>query len=101
MKELKGSDRKYLRKLAHSLDPIVYVGKQGITDALVAAVDDALSSHELVKLKFNDQKDQKKEILEQIEERTQSNVVGLVGNIATIYREHPDEEERKIRLPRD
>jgi RNA-binding protein len=101
MKPLKGSDRKYLRALAHSLDPVVYVGKQGLTDSLVSAVDEALNSRELIKLKFNDQKDRKKEILAEIESRTESHVVGLIGNIATLYREHPEEENRRIHLPED
>jgi len=99
MKDLKGSDRKYLRSLAHALDPLVYVGKQGVTDALIGAVNEALDSHELIKVKFNDHKDQKKELSAEIEQRTESNIVGLIGNVAILYREQPDEEKRRIRLP--
>jgi RNA-binding protein len=99
MKDLKGSDRKYLRSLAHSLDAVVYVGKQGVTDALIAAVQDALDSHELIKIKFNDHKEEKKELAAEIEQRTDSNIVGIIGNIVTLYRENPDEEKRAIRLP--
>lgn len=99
MKDLKGSDRKYLRGLAHALDPLVYVGKQGVTDALIGAVNEALDSHELIKVKFNDHKDEKKELSAEIEQRTESNVVGLIGNVAILYREQPDEEKRRIRLP--
>lgn len=99
MSELTGADRKYLRALAHSLEPIVYVGKNGVTDGLITAVEEALESHELIKIKFNDHKDEKKAIAADIESRTDSHVVGLIGNIATLYREHPDEEQRRIKLP--
>ncbi len=99
MRELSGADRKHLRALAHNLEPVVYVGKNGLSEGLIAAVDEALDSHELIKVKFNDHKDEKKTIATAIEERTDSHVVGLVGNVATFYREHPDEEKRRIRLP--
>lgn len=99
MRELNGADRKHLRALAHNLEPVVYVGKNGLSEGLIAAVNEALDSHELIKVKFNDHKDEKKAIAATIEERTASHVVGLVGNVATLYREHPDEEKRRIRLP--
>jgi RNA-binding protein len=99
MQELKGSDRKYLRGLAHSLEPTVYVGKLGLTDGLVSALDEALEANELIKIKFNDRKDEKKEIAAALEERTQSHVVGMIGNVVIVYRQNPDEEKRKIRLP--
>lgn len=100
MPELKGSDRQYLRSLAHSLEPVVFVGKQGLTDSLVNAVIEALDSHELVKIKFNDRKGEKKEIAAEIAQRTDGHVVGMVGNVATLYRQHPEEEKRRVRLPK-
>jgi RNA-binding protein len=99
MRELTGSDRKYLRSLAHSLEPVVFVGKQGLTETLVAALDQALESHELVKVKFNDHKDEKKEIAAALGEQTGSDIAGIIGNVAILYREQVDEEKRKIRLP--
>ena len=47
-----GSDRKYLRQLAHPLKPLVQIGSSGVTDALIAAVDTALRDHELIKIRF-------------------------------------------------
>lgn len=99
MRELSGAERKHLRALAHHVEPIVFVGKNGLTDGLIAAVDEALESHELIKIKFNDHKDEKKSIAAAIEERTESRVVGLIGNIATLYREHADEDKRRVKWP--
>lgn len=99
MNELTGAQRRYLRGLAHALRPHIMVGKAGVTDALVTALDDSLLAHELVKVKFNDFKDEKRELAETLRERTGSHLVGLLGNIATLYRPHPDQEQRGIVLP--
>ena len=96
---LKGADRKYLRGVAHHLKPIVRVGKQGVIDNLIATVDQALDAHELIKVKFVDFKEQRKELSLEIASRTQSELAGLVGNVAILYRQHPEEEKRKVRLP--
>ena len=58
---LKGSDRNYLRGLAHQLKPVVHVGKTGLTPNVLAAIDEALEHHELIKIRFQDFKDQKRE----------------------------------------
>ena len=54
--------KKYLRGLAHGLKPLVFVGQKGVTPALVDALNQALSDHELIKVKFIEfkEKDQKK-----------------------------------------
>lgn len=98
MHHLTSGQRQQLRSLAHHLDPIVYIGKQGLTDAVIQATHEALRDHELVKIKFNDYKDRKREITAQLVEATQSLEVGLLGNIATLYRQHPDPEQRTIEL---
>lgn len=99
MPTLKGSDRTYLRGLAHHLKPVIYVGKAGITDTFIQGVQQALDSHELIKVKFNELKEHKKTLAKEIEEKTRSEMVGLIGNIAILYRQHPDKERRKIQLP--
>lgn len=99
MTSIKGSDRDYLRSLAHHLKPLVFIGHQGLTDTIVSAVEENLTAHELVKVKFNDHKDEKKPLSEELARRTSSQFVGLVGNILTLYRPHPDEEKRRIQLP--
>ncbi|HOE71384.1 MAG TPA: ribosome assembly RNA-binding protein YhbY [Deltaproteobacteria bacterium] len=95
-KSLTGAQRKYLRGLAHSLRPVVQAGKNGITPELLRAVDEALEHHELIKVKFVDFKEEKKELTEEIAERTSSEAVGLIGNVAILYRRQPDEKKRKV-----
>jgi len=99
MKKLKGTDRKYLRALAQALKPLVHVGKSGVTDGLVASVQDALDQHELIKVRFLEFKDEKKALAAEIAQRAKCEQVGMIGHIAIYYREHPEAEKRRITLP--
>jgi RNA-binding protein len=98
METLKGSQRKNLRAQAHHLKPLVMIGAKGLTDQLLGSVDRALNDHELIKVKFGEFKEAKKEISEEIAKATRSELVGLIGNIAIFYRRHPDPEKRKIKI---
>ena len=64
MKTLTSSQRKFLRSRAHHLDPAVLVGKQGVTDTLVRAAQQSLEAHELIKIRFNEFKEEKRELAE-------------------------------------
>ncbi len=99
MKNLTGADRKYLKRLAHHLEPTVFIGRAGLTDSVTEAVNVALEANELVKVKFLEHKDEKHELSEAIATRTRSQVVGLVGHIATFFRYQEDDEKRSITLP--
>jgi RNA-binding protein len=99
MRKLKGFERTYLRGLAHSLRPVVQVGKSGLSGEVMASIDEALTARELIKIKFNEFKEEKKAISKEIEETTKSEMVGMIGNIAVFFREHQDEAKRRIRLP--
>jgi RNA-binding protein len=98
MDQLKGSQKKYLRSLAHHLKPVVMVGRNGVNENLITSVDVALKDHELIKVKFVEFKEEKKEISAQIAAATKSHVVGIIGNIAIFYRQHPQTELRKIKV---
>jgi RNA-binding protein len=50
--ELKGSQRRYLRGLANPLSSVIIIGKAGLTEAVSAAIDEALDNHELIKIRF-------------------------------------------------
>ena len=95
---LKGTQRKYLRGLAHKLKPVVYIGKQGLIPSVILAVDEALDAHELIKLRFIDfkEKDQKEDISAKIEKETSSECVGIIGHQSIFYREHRNPKKRKI-----
>lgn len=96
---LKGAQRKMLRSLAHPLKPVVLVGAKGLTEQLIGAVDAALNDHELIKVKFGEFKEEKKQLAERIATATHGEMVGIIGHIAIFYRSHPDPEKRKIHLP--
>lgn len=100
METLKGSQRKYLRAEAHHLKPLVIIGAKGVTEQLLGSVDLALTDHELIKVKFYEFKDAKKEISAEIAKVTKSELVGLIGNIAIFYRPCPQTEKRRIKLPK-
>ncbi|HOZ61293.1 MAG TPA: ribosome assembly RNA-binding protein YhbY [Smithellaceae bacterium] len=95
---MKGSAKKYLRAQAHHLKPVVIIGAKGVTDGLIASVDLALKDHELIKVKFGEFKEAKKEISGQIAQATKSELVGRVGNIAILYRQNPEPGKRKIKI---
>ena len=101
MTQLTGSQRKYLRGLAHSLKPVVSIGQKGITDAVLRTIDEALDAHELIKLQFLafKEKDQKKELIERIEVENKCEVAGTIGHMVILFRQHQDPEKRKIALP--
>ena len=98
MAELTTRQRRRLRALAHGLDPLVQVGKELVTDRLVAQLDRALAAHELVKVRFLDGKREKAELVADLAHRTGAVAAGTVGHVAILYRAHPEEEKRKIRL---
>ena len=98
MGALKGSDRRHLRGLANPLKTIVQVGEAGFTAGVVAATEHALQDHELIKVRITADREARREIAEQIESGTGSELVGLIGRVAIFYRAANDPENRKIRL---
>jgi len=96
MGELKGSQRKHLRGVAHSYKPLVQIGKEGLSASVLQAIDTAVEANELIKVKIAADRDDRQQIVPVIEERLNCECVGTVGRIAILYREHPDPEKRKI-----
>ena len=98
MNKLTSANRKYLRSLAHHIDPAVLIGKNGINNGVINSIEIALNSKELIKIKFRDFKDQKKNLSEDIERLTNSNIVGIIGNILILYRQSHYPDNIKIRI---
>ncbi len=101
MASISQSQRQFLRRLAHDLKPIVHIGKNGLSDSLFESAGIAIDTHELIKVKFNDLKDERRELAEELAGQLRAELVGVIGNIAIIYRRQPDAERRKIDLPRE
>jgi RNA-binding protein len=100
MLELQGFQRKYLRGLAHGLKPLVLVGREGLTESVLAVVSQTLLDHELIKVRFNDFKTEKKSICARIAQETDSELAGMVGHVAIFYRPNPDPDKRTIEVPK-
>jgi RNA-binding protein len=92
MEQLSASEKKKLKAEAHHLKPVVRIGHKGKTKTLIKAIDDALIAHELIKIQFLDFKEEKMELAQEIAEETDSAIVGMIGNVLTLYREKPEKE---------
>ena len=71
---------------AQRLKATLKVGKEGLSPQFLAALDDALKHHELVKVKFDNFKEQKKELAPQLAEKSGSQMVTRVGNVVVLFR---------------
>jgi RNA-binding protein len=98
---LTNPQKKYLKKLAHNLSPLIKIGQKGMTDSMIETIDNSLTLHELIKIKFSEFKEEKKELSEKVVEKTGCGLVGIIGNIAILYRQAPDPKNQQIRLPKE
>jgi RNA-binding protein len=99
MNNLSSSDRSFLRSQAHHLEPVVLIGKNGISDGTVEAVNKALEARELIKIKFREFKDNKQSISDEIAASANCHVVGMIGHTVILYRQNSDPEKQNICLP--
>ncbi len=93
------TQRNYLRKLANPLKATVLLGKQGLTPEVLTKVERELDAHELIKVRLLDYKDQKVALAEQIVTGTSAALVGIIGNVITLYRPPSDPTRSQIVLP--
>ena len=87
-----------LKALAHHLNPLIQIGKNGVTKGQIENIDKDLLHHELLKIKFNNYKAQKEELSRKIAIETGSEIVDIIGNTLIIYRAHPNPKERQIEI---
>ncbi|WP_085829732.1 ribosome assembly RNA-binding protein YhbY [Collinsella vaginalis] len=97
---LNGKQIRHLRSLAHHLNPVVFVGKADITDALVDQANQALEAHELIKCGVQDGSDlSAQEAAAELAERTGSDVVQVIGHRFSLYRLSDKKGIEHIQLP--
>ncbi len=95
---LTSKQRAYLRGLANPLEPIVQIGKVGVSENLVAEIDTALEARELIKVKIlNNSMEDPREASAEIAEKTGADVVQVIGGKFVLYRR--SEENPVIELP--
>ncbi|WP_115719391.1 ribosome assembly RNA-binding protein YhbY [Gallaecimonas mangrovi] len=96
--ELSPKQRQHLKALAHPLKPVVLLGNNGLTEGVLAEIDQALEHHELIKVKVpTKDRELKESIFETIAQQLSAAKVQMIGHIVIIYR---PAKEPVIRLPR-
>lgn len=96
MKPLTSAQRKRLRGLAHGLNPLVHLGKSGLTDATLAQIEKELADHELIKVRFLGGKQGKDALVAEMEQRLGCGAAGRVGHVAILYRPQADPDKRQV-----
>jgi RNA-binding protein len=91
MVSLTNAQIRALKAQAQRLKATLKVGKEGLSPQFLRALDELLNHHELVKVKFDEFKEQKKELAPQLAERSRSHLVTRVGNVVVLYRPKPIE----------
>lgn len=95
---LTGKQKRYLRSLAHHLQPIFQVGKGGTNDHLVRHIEDAIESRELIKVSvLNNCLDDPKEIGAEVAAASGAELVQVIGKTIVLYKESKD--NKQIELP--
>ena len=97
--ELTSKQRAQLRAIANSIDTIVQIGKDGITENLVRQADSALQAREIIKCRVLDNSLlSAREACEELGRLTASQPVQVIGTRFVLYRQQPDKNKRKIQL---
>ena len=85
------AERKALKARAHSLDPIIHLGGKGLTAALIAEVDRALTAHELIKVRAGElERKEREAALQEICARLEAQPVQHIGKVLVLYRKKPE-----------
>lgn len=95
MKEiiLQRDERLALRAQAHHLDPVVLMGSNGLTDAVVKEIDRELNAHELIKVRVpTDDREEREEIFAQVAEKLGAARVQMIGKLLIFWRPAQEEE---------
>lgn len=100
MTKLTSSQRSYLTKRSHKVRPVVYIGKDGLTESVGKAANEAFKHNEIVKVKFASNRELKKDISTELESFTESYLVRVIGHIAIYYKPFEEKADRVLRLPK-
>jgi RNA-binding protein len=95
---LTGKQTRYLRSMAHNLNPIFQVGKGGVNDHLIRHIEEALEVRELIKVTvLNNSGEDRKEVGAELADKAHAELVQVIGKIIVLYKESRD--QKKIVLP--
>lgn len=92
--ELTTRERASLKGRAHALEPVVHVGHAGLTDAVVAETDRALTAHELIKVKIGAaDRHERATLADALCARTQAAAIQSVGKVVVLWRPREEDED--------
>lgn len=83
-----------LKAEAQHLEPIVQIGKNGLTDAVKQSIEQAFATRELIKMRFNHDRDEREVLAKAVAEATGAVLIMQVGKVAVFYRQKPNSENR-------
>ena len=87
MKPLTSTQRQFLKSLAHRLQPVVMIGNQGLTAAVLKEIEHSIAAHELIKIKApTEDADMRQTWLDEICASTKATPVQQIGKVFVIYR---------------
>jgi RNA-binding protein len=92
---LTGEQLRSLRAKAQTVKPTIQIGREGLTDGQIERINHELAHHELIKVRFNDYKDKKTQLSQEITVRTGAAQVDLIGNTLVLYKQSPYPNKRK------
>jgi len=95
---LSSKQRARLAGIAQTKDCLVTLGRAGAKPELAERLAVLLAQHELVKLRFGDHLDSRRELAEELAKGTGSELVRMIGNVAVFWKRSPDPEKRKIEI---
>ena len=94
---LDGKNRSYLRGEANNLNPIVHVGKDGVTEAVINQLDQALDDHELLKVRILESTGRStRSCAEELAAASAAEVVQIIGGIAVLFRQRDKDSNYNI-----
>lgn len=97
---MKGKERAELRAEAHHLDPMIHIGHQGLTDTVQEALNDALRTHELVKVALSRTLEAKPKVFAgEMALALGADVIQAIGRKVTLYRHNPELWEKGRKSP--
>ncbi|NIP18544.1 MAG: ribosome assembly RNA-binding protein YhbY [Xanthomonadales bacterium] len=96
---LSAAQKRFLRGLTHHIKAVVTVGDKGLTENVLAEIEQALDHHELIKVKLRADRATRSDLTEEILRRTKAELVHKIGQVSCFYRPNPDRTE--VELPRD
>ena len=94
---LSSKQKRSLRRQAQTIKPLVRIGKNGVTPETIDNINLKLDDHELVKVRYNNNKEQRQELSAIIAERTHSTIIDIIGNTTTLYRPSSNPEKQRVK----